>query len=431
MIPDFGQPLPPVQATPNYPAPAGQPDYSKQGFTTYRAPDSAAPATPLTPPRSYAPLARQPSQSNTSLESRIVRLEQLAFGSTYPEHELDDRVDHLDSEVFGKAGSGDLSSRLAKLEGKLGGQGAFGQGGQPPPSPVVATSWGPDTIQGGPATRPTSYNAAGPGSDYDSSSQQPKPNNSYAAAQPVAPARDRPVSGQQQVAIAKPQGIAPPYGTTTSSAGGTFDFQSTVNAIPFDSRAGDYFPQIRKGPNGTVARWTKFPVRVHVPPGSPQSWQSSLESGVKKWSQYLPIVIAGSNEGADIEVVWINHLPPNELGITRVQVQRGVLQSVIYLLRPTYYLPDVPERALAGVFLHEMGHGLGIFGHSDFKDDLMQPIEISMVGRKRGANAKYKFGNITARDVNTLKHIYQSPTVPPDFTSPQPTDWNLQSVVKR
>ncbi len=426
MIPDFGQPLPPVQATPSYPAPAGQPDFSQQGFTTYRAPDSAAPATPLTPARTYAPPGRQPSASNASIESRIVRLEQLAFGSTYPEHELDDRVDHLDSEVFGKSGTGDLSSRLAKLEGKLGGQGAFGQGGQPAPSPIVATSWGPDTIQGG---QPSPYSTANSGSSYDSKSQRSAPSG-YSAPQPVAPTRDRSVSGQRQVAIAKPQELVPPYGATTSSASGLFDFQSTVNAIPYDSRAGDYFPQIRKGPNGSVARWTKFPIRVHLPAGSPQSWQSSLESGVKKWSQYVPIIIAGSNEAADVEVVWINHLPPNELGITRVQVQRGVLQSVIYLLRPTYYLPDVPERALAGVFLHEMGHGLGIFGHSDFKDDLMQPIEIGMVGRKRGENAKYKFGNITPRDVNTLKHIYQTPTVPPDFTSPQPTDWTLKSASK-
>jgi len=60
-------------------------------------------------------------------EEKVTKLEQIAFGSTYPEHEVDDRVDHLEKEVFGSKTDAPMSDRLAKLEAKLGGGGAFGQ----------------------------------------------------------------------------------------------------------------------------------------------------------------------------------------------------------------------------------------------------------------------------------------------------------------
>ena len=386
MIPDFGKPLPQVPPGPAQPGASYGP-----GFTTQRVPGSTAPTTPLS---TSAPTGAPPASAPLSaVETRIVRLEQIAFGSTYPEHEIDDRVDHLETEIFGKISSGSVPERLSRLEAKLSGQGAFGRTAQAQAPPVVASA--------------------------------PAPSYSDQFAAPASDAGG--ASGRQQVAGAQPQGAAPAFAATAGGEQGSYDFSGVVRAIPYDQRAGDYFAQVRRGPDGTVARWKKFPVRLHLPPGSPQSWQASLETGVKRWSQYLPVTVAAPDEAADIEVVWENHLPPNELGITRVQVIKGNLQAVIYLLRPTYYLPDVPERALAGVFLHEMGHALGISGHSDFKDDLMEPIEVSIVGRRRSPSARYKFGNITPRDLNTLKRIYETPAPPADYSSPSPTDWTARA----
>ncbi len=155
---------------------------------------------------------------------------------------------------------------------------------------------------------------------------------------------------------------------------------------------------------------------------------SNLESGTKKWGQYIPIKVASPNEAADIEVVWVNHLPPRQLGVTRLQqVVSGTPQVIVYMLRPTYYLPEIPERTIQPVFLHELGHALGIFGHSDSDKDIMQPTELGLFGAKRSGKGtiKLKFGGITPRDLNTLKRIYQTPALPSNFNVTQPLEWSF------
>jgi hypothetical protein len=109
LLPEFGKALP-FDKLPNYqPAPS---NYG-QGFST------EAPA------RDNFPLSYP--QPVSIEEQRVVRLEQAAFGSTYPEHEVPDRIDHLEKEVFGQTSDGNLGIRLSKLEAKLSGQGAFTQ----------------------------------------------------------------------------------------------------------------------------------------------------------------------------------------------------------------------------------------------------------------------------------------------------------------
>ena len=425
MIPEFGQPLPPAQA-PNYPPVNGQPNYGP-GFVTQSRADSTAGVTPLTAtPPSVSPL-QGIQQSVSPLEAQLIRLEQLAFGSTYPEHELCDRVDHLESEVLGSTGSGDLSVRLAKVEAKLSGQGAFGQTAQAVAVSHIATStphWhappSPKTVQQQVAQPPAPQGKAPSGNAGTSSTS-----STAGPAKRSKIARSK-QSELKQAASIQPQ-VSPQDASTT--AGGThdqYDFQHVVDSIPCDKRSGDYFAQLHHGPNGTVARWTKFPVKVHLPQETPQSWQNSLEGGIKRWTQYLPLAITAVKEPADIEVVWVNHLQPNNLGVTKVQVKRGAMQCVVYVLRPTYYPLEVPEKALAGVFLHEIGHALGICGHSNSPDDLMAPIEVSMSVWKHDTGSKHLSGNIRTRDLNTLKHIYETPCVPQDFTSSQPTDWSIR-----
>lgn len=380
-IPDFGKPLPATVA----PGPAGGSDFGNAGgFVT-------------TPQGGY-----QQAGGGSDDEQRVQRLEQSAFGSTYPEHEIEDRVDHLEKEVFGNKSDGDISDRLSKLEAKLsGGSGAFG-GGQ---GANNGTSGG--------------TNLAGSVTPYPAPKMVPaKKQNKQSENKKVAKTEN----GQNE----------PPV----DSGGGPDGRPESKQAPPSDKRGGkkedrlaalasqlgaDYFTTVRRFPNDTVARWTNLPVRVHLPQGSPDSWQKALESGVTKWNDYLKVEIVPASQPADVEVSWVNHLVPQYLGVTRLQIQNGNMQSQIFMLRPTYYLPEIPEKTLQSAFLHELGHALGIFGHSDSPEDLMYGSEIAPGGK--GKPSKIKFAPISTRDSNTLKKIYEAPSLPPGYSLPQPLEW--------
>src|SRR4029453_5810550 len=307
-------------------------------------------------PRVYTPMPANISPE----EQRVMKLEQTAFGSVYPEHELDDRLDHLEREGLGTSSSGSIAERISKLEGKLSGDSAFGSTAQPP----VATAGG--GYRGNSGDNTVAYTGQAPG-------LVPQ-RGGTAAGSPTKPPKGTP-------SPSRPKAGPPP---PAEAASGPQDANAIINAIPFDAAAGDYFNHIRRYPGGSVVRWQTFPIRIRLPQESPQSWKSSLEWGMKKWGQFIPIKVAPANEAAEIEVVWVNHLPPRQLGITRLQqVVSGTPQVIIYMLRPTYYLPEIPERTLQPVFLHELGHAVGIFGHSDSEKDIMQPAELGLFGAKR------------------------------------------------
>jgi predicted Zn-dependent protease len=185
------------------------------------------------------------------------------------------------------------------------------------------------------------------------------------------------------------------------------------------------------------AHWRQFPVRVRLPLGSPESWQRNLEAVIARWDQYVPVKIALPSEPSNVDVLWVNQLPPKALGVCRLNIVNGQMQVWVYLLRPSFYAADVPERTLAGVFTREMGHALGLFGKSDKNTDLMYAAENgssnlsvssangSSTSAAAGAKKKapVKFAGIGVRDINTLKRVYEAAPSPPGLSLSQPLEW--------
>lgn len=192
--------------------------------------------------------------------------------------------------------------------------------------------------------------------------------------------------------------------------------------IPFDKGAGDYVDRITTFVNNTTAHWTRFPVRVRLPEDAPPEWRKLMEPSVEKWNRFIPLKTASRQESADIEVSFVNHLVPRVLGVTRLTVASGQMKVFIYLLRPNYY-PQLPEKTLSAAFLHELGHAVGIFGHSEKPTDVMYTFEVSSSGN--GKLTQDKLGAVSSRDVNTLKLIYDAEPVPADFNLSAPEEWSL------
>jgi len=169
---------------------------------------------------------------------------------------------------------------------------------------------------------------------------------------------------------------------------------------------------------------TKLPVKIHLPSGSPRVVAKKFGNGIKRWNEHLPIQEVAPNEAAEHRRDLGQQAGAAILGITRLTVSTGQPHVQIYMLRPTYYLPEIPERTLQYAFLHELGHGLGIFGHSDSRQDLMFAARI--VAGEKGKSSEIRFAPISDRDVRTLKHVYATNPVPPDVSSPEPLEWGVR-----
>lgn len=165
-----------------------------------------------------------------------------------------------------------------------------------------------------------------------------------------------------------------------------------------------------------VIRWQarEMPLRVHLPlpPDGlfpdPEVIQTSVRDGVTDWTDVaapgLPsFTFVDDPRDADIHVVW-SEQPSGDWFVAFCAPNVDVMQRK--LMRPTHVLvtgrwqdgqlADLHD--IHAVMLHEVGHALGLLGHSPDPADIMYP----RAPRTAGAT-------ITARDRETLRKLYEKP----------------------
>jgi predicted Zn-dependent protease len=182
-------------------------------------------------------------------------------------------------------------------------------------------------------------------------------------------------------------------------------WQPTVN--------GDYFDQIPKLSLGYLV-WSKFPVTVYLDLADPDKtrepvWIKVVEQAITDWHRYLPLERADRAETANI-IVRRAKLPlrlgpdrkilPMRMAETGYVVNYGAQGKDRTLgHKVTITLsPNQADAALLSAARHELGHGLGIWGHSPDPTDIMYFSQVRTPPE------------ISPRDINTLKRIYAQPT---------------------
>lgn len=189
--------------------------------------------------------------------------------------------------------------------------------------------------------------------------------------------------------------------------------------------AGDYFDKITPTPLGYLI-FSTFPIQVYLdkPSNSAdasastqrfQQWVAAVREGIKEWNNYLPLVEVELPESADI--VILRDYPPlepirdEETGRFKLPRARSAqtrykfhvhspsdYTSIISHRCTIYLSPSQTFEYTLATARHELGHALGIWGHSTLETDVMYFSQV------RNPPA------ISRRDINTLKKIYQQPT---------------------
>lgn len=179
---------------------------------------------------------------------------------------------------------------------------------------------------------------------------------------------------------------------------------------------GDYFSEVTLTPLGYLI-WSQFPVKVYIERPTEtenrrfQQWVEAVLPTVKEWSVYLPLVVVQEAEKADILIR--RSRPPLQASLNRDTGQFDLPRARTAETRYEFYInsqgqlahrftiqlsPDQSLNYTTATARHELGHALGIWGHSPLETDVMYFSQV----RQSPA--------ISVRDINTLKRIYQQPT---------------------
>ncbi len=196
-----------------------------------------------------------------------------------------------------------------------------------------------------------------------------------------------------------------------------------------ETYADNYFAEIKPTPLGHLV-WSQFPIKVYLEQARADlsfaeqerftNWTRAVTQAVGEWAVYLPLelVVPDSEDIAEITnstdiQIW-RSLPSQratrnpttgELEIPRAAAAQTRYQ--FYLQAPgdilahrfvIYLSPDQNPAYTLATARHELGHALGIWGHSPAETDVMYFSQVRNPPP------------ISQRDINTLRKIYQQPT---------------------
>ncbi len=183
----------------------------------------------------------------------------------------------------------------------------------------------------------------------------------------------------------------------------------------------DYFANIETTPVGYLI-WSQFPISVYVEiPPEPddsaenlrfQKWYEVVKSAIAEWKVYLPLQQIDDSKIADIVILrsavtrkaeldpetGLYNIPRAITAQTQYEFYLDESSNILSHRMTVNISPEIGETATLAAARHELGHALGIWGHSNLETDALYFSQVKDTPP------------ISDRDINTLKKIYQQPT---------------------
>ena len=187
------------------------------------------------------------------------------------------------------------------------------------------------------------------------------------------------------------------------------------------SSASDYYPEIAE--TSESERWTAYPIKVSIGNVPEANWAQGAREAFSIWKEMLPLELTAEPEEADIRFNWEGgqDMERGEAGEEMDWVQFRRVGNELTGRKVAFISVDLSRRwskdEMRAIVLHEMGHALGIKGHSLSKGDIMSFQMQDKTRQVRVPGVYYPFAwkslvsKPSQRDLNTLIRLYNTPGV--------------------
>lgn len=196
---------------------------------------------------------------------------------------------------------------------------------------------------------------------------------------------------------------------------------------------GNYLNNLYQPTPGKWLRWTNLPVKVHI---QRDTLDKSSEKALALWGNHIPLQQVSTISEADIILGWqpSSHQRNNTTVITKpVLYNVSASNSKTMILINLYPIRFETAEKQLHIIAHQVGHALGLWGHSKNTADLMYPL-LSLETKdfpEHLQHQKMPFATLTdpvsptvwknkvsERDINTLVKLYQKNSLPLDDYNP-------------
>ena len=159
-------------------------------------------------------------------------------------------------------------------------------------------------------------------------------------------------------------------------------FLLVASAFPVDA----YFDHITVFSNGKITRFTQMPIRVHIAPmpigvKEVETYLESFRYAMREWEAAadgrIQFQEVASTDNADIRVRWqrsgLTRIIDTALGRTELArlSETDFEVDVVLSLRESGSAALFSEEKMRTVCLHELGHAIGLWGHSPDSADVL------------------------------------------------------------
>ena len=184
--------------------------------------------------------------------------------------------------------------------------------------------------------------------------------------------------------------------------------------------ASDYYREIAE--TSESERWNSFPIKVSIGNVPTANWAQGAREAFSIWKEMFPLELTAEPEEADIRFNWdAETTEEGAAGEEMDWVQFRRVGDELTGRKVAYISVDLSRRwskdEMRAIVLHELGHALGIKGHSESKGDIMywQVQEKNHQVRVPGVYYPVAWKSLVSkpsqRDLNTLIRLYNTPGV--------------------